>query len=326
MKNNGKGRLSHYFSKYVMVLVLVVLFTAFSLLVNNFGSFANLKNILLTNAASGILALGCMFILVVGEFDLSLGYILCLSMCCCAYAGRAGASFGVIALIACGVGLLSGFLNGVLTVKMKISSFIVTLSLGLTLSGFAKVVTGGGNITFVQDALFTFTRGAVGFVGYSVIFWFALSLVIYYVFSSTPFGRQMYAIGISPKAAYIAGVKTELVRLAAFTCAGLFAGLGGMVMVGQLGMAASNYGTSLLLPAYSVVFLSKTVFKPGYINLPGVILSMLVIGVGTTGIQMLGAPSWGEYMFEGAVLIFSMWISTKFKTQAPDAPAKEAAA
>lgn len=323
MKSN---RLAYYFSKYVMVLVLLAMFGIFAGLAHNFGSLANIKNILLTNAASGILALGCMFILVVGEFDLSLGYALCLSMCCCAYVGRAGASLGVIILVACGVGLLSGLINGLLTVKLKISSFIVTLALGLTMSGIAKVVTGGGNITFIQPTLFNFTRNAVGFVGYSVIFWLMLSAIVYFVFSSTPFGRQMYAIGISPKAAYMAGVKTEVVRIVAFTCAGLFAGLGGMVMVGQLGMAASNYGTSLLLPAYSVVFLSKTVFKPGYINLPGVLVSMLVIGVGTTGIQMLGAPSWGEYMFEGAVLIFSMWISTKFKAGADRTPKMKAAA
>lgn len=307
---------SSFLSRYAMILILVAMFVVFSLLVTNFCSATNIKSILINNAAAGILALGCMFILVVGEFDLSLGYVLCLSMCCCAYAGERGAGFPVIILVACGVGLLSGLINGLLTVRLGISSFIVTLSLGLTLSGVAKVITGGGNITFVQEELFAFTRNTVGgVVGYCVIFWLIASILIHFIFSSTPFGRHMYAIGISPKAAYMAGVNASAVRIAAFTLAGLFAGLGGMVMVGQLGLAASNYGTSLLLPAYSVVFLSRTAIKPGYINLPGVLISMLVIAVGTTGIQMLGAPTWGDYMFEGAVLIFSMWISTRFTAQ-----------
>ena len=316
MSKDSKAGGASFLSKYAMIIILLGMFVVFSLLVGNFCSVTNVRSILINNAAAGILALGGMFILVVGEFDLSLGYNLCLTMCCCAAAGQAGAGFPVIILVACAVGALGGLLNGLLCVKLNISSFIVTLALGLTMTGIAQVITGGGNITFVQEELFAFTRNTIGgLLGYCVIFWLAASVVVHFVFTSTPFGRYLYAIGISPKAAYMAGIKTSQVRIAAFTLAGLFAGLGGLVMVGQMGLAASNYGNSLLLPAYSMVFLSKTCIRPGTINLPGVLIAMLVVAVGTTGVQMLGAPTWFDYVFEGAVLIFSMWVSAKFTAQ-----------
>ena len=77
-------------------------------------------------------------------------------------------------------------------------------------------------------------------------------------------------------------------------------------MVGQLGSASSSYGVSLLLPAYAVVFLSKAAFKPGYINVPGVITSVALIILGTRGLELIGSPTWCEYMFQGVALMFSM--------------------
>lgn len=126
-----------------------------------------------------------------------------------------------------------------------------------------------------------------------------------------PVGRQMFAVGNSEKTAHLAGIKTEKIKILVFSLAGCFAALGGIVMVGQLGSASSSYGVSLLLPAYATVFLSKAAFKPGYINIPGVMTSVALIILGTKGLELIGASTWCEYMFQGVALMFSMWLSMR---------------
>lgn len=121
----------------------------------------------------------------------------------------------------------------------------------------------------------------------------------------------MFAVGNSEKTAHLAGIKTEKIKILVFSLAGCFAALGGIVMVGQLGSASSSYGVSLLLPAYATVFLSKAAFKPGYINIPGVMTSVALIILGTKGLELIGASTWCEYMFQGVALMFSMWLSMR---------------
>jgi len=309
----GKKLGTSFMSKYSMIGVLILMILAFSVLSSKFFSVQNISGILLNEAAASCLALGAMFILITGEFDLSLGYNLCLCMVFGAYVANKGVGIiGVVAAILL-LGTVCGLINGLLVVYFKISSFIVTLSLGLTLSGVAKALSEGGIISITEPVeLLVFARDGVFNIGYCVILFLVLSIVMYYVLNYTCFGRHLYAVGISKKTAFLAGININRVRILAFTFAGTAAGIGGAILLGQLGSASSAYGTSLLLPAYAVVFLSKTSFKPGYINVPGVILSILIVAVVTNGAQLVGMPSWGNYFFEGLVLILAMWLSTKF--------------
>ncbi len=302
-----------FFSKFALIIVLLVLIAFFAILSGDFFTLQNFSNILITNVAAGFLALGAIFILVIGDFDLSLGYNLCFCMVLGAFLGSKGCGTVVVFGSMILTGAFCGFINGILVVKFKISGFIVTLSVGLALSGIAEAVSGGGIICVSKPQfLLNFARNQIGPFSYCVIFFLVFSILLHFVLTNTPFGRHLFAVGISRKAAYMAGIKVGMVRILAFTCAGMFAGLGAIIMLGQLGAASSAYGISLLLPAYAVVFLSVTAFKPGYFNIPGVLLSILIVGIGTNGVQLIGVPTWGDYIFEGAILCFAMWLSTRF--------------
>ena len=304
--------LSGILSKYSMLLVLAVLLLTFGLISDRFLTVVNFGNMFLTKMASAFLALAGMFIIISGEFDLSIGFNLTFAMVISAYLENQGVNGVLVVLVPILCGIIAGLINGLIVVNMKISSFIVTLSVGMTLSGMAQAITNSGNINISSPAwLLSFTRNGIGNVGYCVIFWIVAAIILHLIMTQTPIGRQMYAVGTSEKIAFMAGIKTSHVRVIAFTCAGFFASIGGLILLGQLGSASSAYGTSLLLPAYATVFLSKAVFKPGYINVPGVVLSVVLITVGVNGIQMVGAPTWSENIFSGIILMFSMWLSQK---------------
>lgn len=299
-------------SKYSLLLVLAIIIVVFGAISPKFLSISNISNMFLGSMASAFLAYGGVFILVANQFDLSLGYNLCLSMCTAAYLGTIGAPGAVVLIVPLVLGTFYGFLNGLIVVKCDISSFIVTLAIGLTTSGISQVITGGGNLylTYPQWLLYI-TRKSVFNIGILILIWIGLGILLHLFLTQIPVGRQMFAVGNSEKTAHLAGIKTARIKILVFSLAGFFAALGGIVMVGQLGSASSSYGVSLLLPAYATVFLSKAAFKPGYINIPGVMTSVALIILGTKGLELIGASTWCEYMFQGVALMFSMWLSMR---------------
>lgn len=309
MKQN---RFKAVISKYSLLLVLALIIVVFGAVSPKFLSISNISNMFLGSMASAFLAYGGVFILVANQFDLSLGYNLCLSMCTAAYLGTIGAPGVVILLVPLVLGTFYGFLNGLIVVKCDISSFIVTLAIGLMLSGISQVITGGGNLYLTYpEWLLYITRKSVFNIGILIFIWIALGILLHLFLTQVPVGRQMFAVGNSEKTAHLAGIKTDKIKILVFSLAGFFAALGGIVMVGQLGSASSAYGVSLLLPAYATVFLSKAAFKPGYINIPGVMISVALIILGTKGLELIGASTWCEYMFQGVALMFSMWLSMR---------------
>lgn len=304
---NRKRSFKH---KYGMIFILILLLISFGLLSRSFFTPNNLGNILITEVTTGCLALGAMFILIIDEFDLSLGYILCFCMILGAYFAEKGwGTFGIL-LIMLAAGILCGFINGLIVTRLKISSFIATLSVGLTLSGISQALSRGGILNNnIPKSIMNFSQGKIGALGYSVIFLVLLCIILHYIFNYTIMGRNMYAIGNSSKSAAIAGIKVSRIKVLAFLLAGLFCGTAAVMLLGQLGAASSAYGTSILLPAYAMVFLSKAAFTPGRINVPGVMLAVLLLGIGSNGVQIIGISVWGSHVFEGLILIFSIGVS-----------------
>lgn len=304
---NGKNT---FLEKYGMIGILLIIIITFSIMSKSFLTVQNFSNVFMNETVIGCLALGCFFILLVDEFDLSLGYILCFCMVLGAFGAGKGCSGIVVVIIMICAGGICGLINGLIVTKLHINSFIVTMSVGLTLSGISQAVSGGGILNSnIPAELQTFARGKIAYIGYSVILFLVLCVVLSYILNDTQFGRQLYAVGISKKVAMFAGIKVDKIRILAFALAGLFAGIAAVLMLGQVGAASSAYGTSLLLPAYSIVFLSKASFTPGRLNVSGMIVGLLLCALGENGIEIAGAPVWGSYVFQGTVLIISIWLS-----------------
>jgi ribose transport system permease protein len=204
-------------------------------------------------------------------------------------------------------GALVGLINGVLTVSFKISSFIATLGVGIVLSGVTLGLS-NGQVLFsnIPTALTDLGKGQ--FLGIGTTVWLALALAaaLLYILEHTPFGRRLYAVGGSERVAFLAGVRTGRVKIAAFAGAGLLVGIGAIFALGQSGAANPGFGADLLLPAYAAAFLGVTTYRPGYYNVPGAIVAIILLAVGFNGLNLLGAPFWVQPIFNGAVLLLAV--------------------
>ncbi len=291
-------------SRYATVVILIALMIVFSLLSPQFLTGLNLRNLVVVQVTACCLAFAAILTLIVGEFDLSLGYMIGFLMMAGAKLGGAGYDAAVVIPAMIIGGTLIGALNGWLRVQFQISSFIATLGVGIALSGVTQGISGGSVLFSGIPQLIT-AIGQGQFLGIGVSIWLTLLLavVLVYILEQTPFGRQLYAIGGSERVAFLAGIRVDLYRVIAFAGAGFLVGIAAIFELGQSGGANPLFGPELLLPAYAAAFLGVTTYRPGYFNVPGAIVAIILLAIGFNGLNLLGAPYWLQPIFNGAVLV-----------------------
>ncbi len=298
-----------FLARIALPVILVILVVVFSVLrPDTFFTVQNLRTVLNIQAVLAILAIGLLLPLIVGELDLSiaanLGLGLMLVTGLTSQQSLPLVPAIVIAVLACtGVGLLNGFL----VTKVRINSLIATLGMSTIITGVVAAYSQGA--VFYENipaSLLAIGKGQAFGIPLPVIYAIVITMAMWYLLSSTPIGRYLYAIGGSKDAARLSGVPVRRLTIAAFGGAGLLAGVGGVVQAGILGSGNPAVGPPLLLPAFAAVFLGATAIQPGVFNVFGLIVAVVTLQVGTTGLALLGAPFWIEPIFTGAALIVAV--------------------
>jgi ribose transport system permease protein len=292
---------------YVAVLLLFALIGVFSFTTSTFFTGRNWQSLLVIQAVTGTMALAALMPLIVGEFDLSLGNLIGFLTMAGAYLAGHGGSATEMILLMIGGGIVVGVVNGLLTVVFKISSFIATLGVGIILSGVTLGLSGGQVLFAGIPSLFS-TIGQHQFLGLAIAVWLTvgLAVILFYVLEHTPVGRWWYAIGGSERVAFLAGIRTGSLKVVAFMAAGAFIGVAAIFELGQAGAANPGFGPDLLLPAYAAAFLGVTTYRPGYYNVPGTLVAILLLAVGFNGLSLMGVPFWVQPIFNGSVLLVAV--------------------
>jgi ribose transport system permease protein len=295
------------FARFASLALLLLLIVAFSILSPQFLTNRNWQNLLVVQSVVTCVCFAATMPLIVGEFDLSLGSMIGFLAMLGAYLGGEGLTAETVIPAMLIAGVLVGLINGVLTVKLHISSFIATLGTGIVLSGVTLGIS-NGQVLFSGIPKLITTIGQGRWLGLSVSVWLTLilALIMFFVLEHTPFGRRLYAIGGSERVAFLAGVPTARMKITAFAVAGVLVGVGAVFALGQTGAGNPSFGPELLLPAYAAAFLSVTTYRPGYYNVPGIVVAIILLAVGFNGLNLLGAPFWAQPIFNGAVLLVAV--------------------
>lgn len=301
-------RAEDFFYRYTVVLVLIAMIVIFSLLspstfftVGNFTTIANSQAVLL------ILALALTLPLAVGEFDLSVASGLGFGAILTGYlSGTSHWPMAAVVLAVLVVGALSGLINGLFVVHFGVNAFIVTLGTGTVLTGLTLLVSGGQILGGISTGLTTaMTKTLLG-LAIPVFIALALVIVLWHIYEHTPLGRYLTFIGLGAEVARLAGVAVKPLRWSTFVAASVIAAGCGIIAVGQLGSADPSASASYLLPAYAGAFLGTTVIRPGRFNAWGTVVALALLVVGVTGLQLLGAESWVEQVFNGGALVLAV--------------------
>jgi len=291
-----------------LLAVLAGLFVAFEVIIwLKSGRHFLTRSMLLVNAAQVpdalLVAVGMTFVLILGGIDLAVGSVLALS----------GAVLGVcvtkgdwplpLAIAAClGTGALCGALNGLVTVRWRLPSFIVTLGMLEMARGAAYLVTQRETL-YIGSAVSGMARPAL--FGLPWAFWLALLVVALgqFVLSRTVFGRYVVAIGTNEEAVRLSGIDPRPTKLAAFILSGLLAAVAALVQVSRLESADPNAGTGYELQAIAAVVIGGTSLMGGRGSVVASFLGVLIIAVLGAGLAQLGAQEPTKRLITGGVIV-----------------------
>ncbi len=302
MINAIKG--NRLFSHYILLWVLLALIVAGALASGAFLSGPNINSLIIGRSTVGILVVALTICMAAGEMDISIGYMLGSCIMVAAWAGANGASPAVILLVALLMGVLYGAMNGFLVVVLKIPSTIVTLGSGMIMYAISMGTNNSKSITGVLPKAVTelFRERIFGLLP-CVWGMIALFLAAFWMLEHTPLGKQIYAIGFSVRVAYLAGIRTRLIKFLSFTICGAIVGVAALFSLGQSGNAYVITGPSYLMPGLAVVFLSITTHRIGRYNVVGSLIALLALGVAYNIAGLAGAPFWFENIVNGIILI-----------------------
>lgn len=298
--------------RFALLGVWVVLIITFSLLVpQTFPTTANVANMLGSQVVLLILALGLVFPLRAGDFDLSVATTLNLSMVVVAVLNvQQGWNIWAAVVVAILASLVVGVVNGFIVTKFEIHSFIVTLGIGTVVQGviyfLSDSITISGIDRTLTDAVLTRP-----FLAIPIDFYYALALcvVVWYVFDHMAFGQRLLFVGQSREVARLNGVSVTRLRWSSLIISSGFAGLAGVVYAGTTASADPVSGSAFLLPVFAACFLGSTVLKIGRFNPWGTLIAVYFLVTGITGLQLLGAQQYVQELFYGGALVIAVILS-----------------
>jgi ribose transport system permease protein len=292
-----------------ILIATVILFCVLPATSGDFATAANFRNITSNQVIVGVLALGVLFPLIIGEFDFSIG--LTMELCVALSAGLI-VHDGLPVPVACGIAIAAGVgvgvVNGVLVGWFGLNSFITTFAVSTVLIGIVQLYAGGTSILIPPSGLTTFgsTNTSLAGVPATVYGLIAVALIAWYVLDHTPIGRFLYAVGSNRSAARLSGLRVRLMVGLSFVVSGGLAGVAGVLYLAQQGSSTPNIGSAFVLPAYAALFLGATGFKLGVFNVWGTIVAILFVAVGTTGLVYAGIDPWIQYVFQGGALLLAL--------------------
>jgi ribose transport system permease protein len=293
-------------------LALLALIVFFMVAAPNFATSRNLANIQTQITLNTILAAGVTFVIIVAGIDLSVGSVLALAAM---ISGQVlvsdlptaiAVTFAVLSAI--GVGGACGFINGFVSEKWSVPSFIVTL-------GMLNIARGAALQSTDAAAVFGFPKsfnlfGTATFLGAPAIFVIALAIIVvgHLVLTRTVFGRMLFAIGNNEESVRLAGHRTSPYKVAAFVISGALAGVAAIIYMARLHTASPIIGGGYELNAIAAVIIGGTSLFGGKGSLIGTLLGACLLGVLTNGLLLMGVGDFVRQMVTGVVIVLAVVI------------------
>ncbi|MGD1887272.1 MAG: ABC transporter permease [Cohaesibacteraceae bacterium] len=303
----------------IIGMLAVVAFFAISL-PDTFLTPRNLLNISQQISMLAVVAATMTVVMVMGDFDLSVGAMASLAGVVAAMLFVAGWSIPAALAVALGVGLVGGLFNGLVVSLIGILPFVATLATLTVFSGLAFLISDGRTIfgRDIPDAFGDFARNGpvIGSADDRLLVFPNLTLValavifiIWVVLEHTSYGRRLYALGGNREASRLAGLPVTSLRLTAFAFTGVGAALAGLMYASRVASANPTQGDGLMLTAIAAVFLGMTITRDGQPRVLATVAGVVILGILDNGLTQLRVDSYVREILVGAIILVAVGFS-----------------
>jgi ribose transport system permease protein len=287
-------------------LTLIALIIGLSIASPYFLTGTNLSSVVRQTAVINVMALGMTMIIVCGGIDLSVGSILALGGLLGTMAMERGAPIPVG--IAAGIltGMACGLLNGLMTTRLRINPFIVTLGMLGIVRGVALIISNGLPVHNVPPG-FSFL-GEGNLLGVPFVLWILLvcGVAVHVLLEHTRHGRYAFAIGSNPDAALYTGIAVNFHTTMVYTLGGMLTGLAGMIEASRLMTGQPTAGQGYELQAIAAVVIGGGSLRGGEGSVIGTLIGAFIMGLLANGSDLLGISPYVQQAIIGAIIILAV--------------------
>ena len=309
------SRVKEDWRQYVIYAGFIVIFIFFSITLSDKGFLDpnNLLNIVRQTAMIAIMAVGMTLVLSAGEIDLSVGSVAGLASVTTALTL---AKFGLIGGVCCGIitGIVIGMVNGLLTTRVGIPSFLVTLAMMGIAKGTAMWISATAAVPILNKTYYSvFGSGNFGPVPGLLIWALIAAMIGHIALRKTTFGRKVLATGGSETAARFTGIKTHNIKMQVLVISSITAALAGMLYAGRLRSGRFQIGEGDELSVIAAAVLGGTSLFGGFGSVVGSIMGALMIGLINNGLILMGLEFSQQLIARGIIIILAVTVARSRK-------------
>jgi len=302
MKN--KISFSKVYEKVGNLLILLVMVIIFSVLSSAFLKSQNLINILRQVSSTAIVSVGFTMLLIAGGLDLSIGSQIAVMGVVTGLLMQAG--IPTILAILAGIILttLIGIFNGFVIVKAEIPPMMATIAMQMALRGLAYILCGGYPIYDMPKSVIYMGQGLVfGVIPVPVIIMLIIIVIGTIILNRAYIGRYFFAVGNNDEATRLCGIDVVKVKILAYGITGLLSGIAGLIMMGRVSSAQPGAADAFEMDVLTAVVLGGVSVNGGRGSIPLAMLGVLVVGVLTNGMQLIGVNDYWQKLVKGGILL-----------------------
>ena len=302
------------FARYATIIGLALMIVIFSILSPDaFPTLNNFVNVLNQASLATIIAGGLTLAVVVGELDLSIGYAASLHgvlVTGLIVQDKLPITLAIVIVLA--LGALIGVVNGLIVTKLRVNSVIATLGVGTIIVGLAFAYSSGVPIVAgVPEGFLQLSLGRSLFgIPNPIIIMAVVVVGLWVLVERTAIGQEIQAVGGNPIAARLAGINVDRIKILGFVISAVCAALTGALLASRLGSGTTNAADSYLLTAFAAVFLGSATLRDGEFHVLGTFIGTLIIVFGFNGLNIFGAPTFSQYVFQGTILVVAVALSS----------------
>lgn len=299
--------------EFGVVFGFIILCILITIATPAFASQKNILNLLRQSSIIGIIAAGMTFVIISGNFDISVGAVAALSGAIVMKLVTSDINVFLAMAIALLVCAAIGWVNGFIVAKIGIPSLITTMAMVSIVKGSMLMLTGGYPITQNIPILDFIGNKYILGIPVPVVIFAVTILIAWVVLSKTRFGRYIYSVGGNAEASRLNGIPVDAYKIKVFIINAMLAGLAGLVLVGRMGTASPVAGDGYDMDAIASVVIGGTSVAGGSGSVLKTVIGVLMMSVINNSFNLLGVDMYFQYIFKGLIIVIAVGIDSYSK-------------
>jgi len=296
--------------EWLLVLLIIVINVINANLSPYYLNITNLFDMTFSFMEKGFIVLIMALIMITGNIDISVASNIAMSSVVMAISYQSGLNMVICIIIGLLTGTLGGFINGYLITKFRLASIVVTLGTMSLYRGISFIILGDQAVTKFPEKFAYIGQGYIGDtpIPFQLVVFIVLAIIFSLLLHKTTFGRHIYSIGINENACRYSGVPVDSIKLKIFAISGFLSALAAIFLTSRIGVSRPSIAIGYELEIITIVVLGGVSMYGGEGTIPGVVLSLFLVGFVRYGLSLKNVPANMIIIIIGLVLIFSVMI------------------